>query len=117
MTISMPRGDIYPVTFEIYETDTELTHIDFTQIYMTCKINNNDRTPLFQKSLTGGSIDKLSDGRYRFVIEPEDTDNLQFGDYKFDIELINDNPRIKQTIAGILKLTEETTWAINEVGQ
>ena len=115
MRISMPRGDIYPVSFEIYESEEELTHIDFTQIYMTCKKTNNDRTPLFQKSLTEGSITKLSDGVYQFTIEPEDTNNLQFTEYKFDIELINDDPRIKQTITGTLRLTEETTWAVNEV--
>lgn len=116
MRIIMPRGDLYPVVFQVYETETELTHIDFTQIYMTCKKTNKDRTPLFQKSLTNGDIVKVSDGEYKFSIEPEDTNNLQFGEYTFDIELLNDNPRIKQTITGTLRLSEETTWAINEVG-
>lgn len=116
MRIIMPRGDLYPVRFQVYETETELTHIDFSQIYMTCKRQNTDRTPLFQKSLSGNTIEKLGDGDYQFNIEPEDTNNLQFGEYVFDIELINDNdPRIKQTISGTLRLAEETTWAVNEV--
>lgn len=115
MRIIMPRGDLYPVRFQIYETETEVTHIDFTQIYMTCKRNNNERTPLFQKSLSNGTIVKIDDGDYQFYIEPEDTNGLQYGEYSFDIELINDNPRIKQTIAGTLRLSEETTWAENEV--
>ena len=116
MRISMPRGDLYTVRFQIYENETDITSIDFSQIYMTCKRTNKDRTPLFQKSLTGGTIHKISDGDYTFNIEPEDTNNLQFGEYSFDIELINDsNPRIKQTINGTLKLSEETTWAVNEV--
>ena len=116
MRIIMPRGDLYPVRFQIYETETELTSIDFTQIYMTCKRNNKERTPLFQKSLSAGSIEKIADGDYMFYIEPEDTNNLQFGEYTFDIELINDDPRIKQTMTGTLRLAEETTWAENEVG-
>lgn len=117
MRIIMPRGDLYPVTFQIFDDDTgeEPTHIDFTQIYMTCKKTNKDQTPLFQKSLTTGGISKLDDGVYQFNIEPEDTNNLQFGEYTFDIELINDGmPRIKQTISGTLRLAEETTWASNE---
>ena len=116
MRIIMPRGDLYPVSFQIYETEDDITHIDFTQIYMTCKKSNKDRIPLFQKSLSSGSITKVSDGQYQFMIEPEDTNNLQFGEYDFDIELINDNPRIKQTITGTIRLSEETTWAVNEVG-
>lgn len=116
MRIMMPRGDLYPVRFQVYETDEELTTIDFSQIYMTCKKCNKDRLPLFQKSLSSGTITKIADGDYQFNIEPEDTNNLQFGDYVFDIELINDNnPRIKQTITGVLKIGEETTWAVNEV--
>ena len=116
MKIIMPRGDLYPVRFKIYEDDIDVTHIDLSQIYMTCKRNNKEQEPLFQKSLTSGTILKVGDGDYQFNIEPEDTNNLQFGDYTFDIELINEGePRIKQTITGILKLTEETTWAVNEV--
>lgn len=118
MRIIMPRGDLYPVRFQIYETETEVTHIDFSQIYMTCKRNNRERTPLFQKSLSSGTIIKIGDGDYQFYIEPEDTNNLQYGEYTFDIELINENePRIKQTIGGTLRLAEETTWAENEVRQ
>ena len=116
MRIIMPRGDLYPVRFQIYETATEITHIDFSQIYMTCKKNNKERTPLFQKSLSSGTITKIDDGDYQFFIEPEDTNDLQFGEYVFDIELINDSdPRIKQTVSGTLRLAEETTWAVNEV--
>ena len=114
MRISMPRGDIYPVRFQIYETETEITHIDFTQIYMTCKKCAKDVTPLFQKSLSSGTIVKIDDGDYQFRIEPEDTNNLQFGEYVFDIELIYEN-EIKQTIRGTLRLDEEVTHAINEV--
>ena len=114
MRISMPRGDIYPVRFQIYETETEITHIDFTQIYMTCKKCAKDITPLFQKSLSSGTIEKLADGDYQFRIEPEDTNNLPFGEYVFDIELIYED-QIKQTIFGTLRLCEEATYAVNEV--
>ena len=114
MRIIMPRGDIYPVRFQIYETETDLTTIDFTQIYMSCKKSVNDKNVLFQKSLSSGSIVKIADGDYQFRIEPEDTNNLQFGEYVFDIELIYEN-EIKQTVYGTLRLSEEVTTAANEV--
>lgn len=115
MRINMPRGDLRPVRFQIYEDVKDVSVVDFTQIYMTCKKTNNDETPLFQKSLSAGSITKLGDGDYQFCIEPEDTNDLKYGEYSFDIEIINDEPRIKQTFTGTLNLTPETTWARNEV--
>ena len=110
----MPRGDIYPVSFTVYASETEVSDIDFTQIYMSCKKKVEDRNVLFQKTLTGGTITKLDTGIYQFRIEPEDTNNLKFGDYVFDIELIYEN-EIKQTLYGTLRLSEEVTTAENEV--
>lgn len=115
MRINMPRGDLRTIAFQICDNPEDVTIIDFTQIYMTCKKTNREKTPLFQKSLSGGTIIKTGDGSYQFNIEPEDTNNLQYGEYSFDIEIINDNPRIKQTFAGTLNLTPEVTWAENEV--
>lgn len=115
MRIIMPRGDIYPVRFQIFETEEQQTEIDFTQIYMSCKKSFNDNGVLFQKTLTGGTITKLGPGDYQFKIEPQDTNNLQFGEYVFDIELIYED-EIKQTICGTLRLSEEVTTAKNEVG-
>lgn len=114
MRIIMPRGDIHPVRFQVYETETQITDIDFTQIYMSCKKSIKDKDVLFQKSLSQGSIVKIGNGDYQFRIEPEDTNSLQFGEYVFDIELIYKN-EIKQTIYGTLRLSEEVTTAENEV--
>lgn len=113
----MPRGDLYPVRFQVYDPDDEhVTQVDFSQIYATFKRTSKDKTPLFQKALSRGTIEKINDGDYQFIIEPEDTNSLQYGEYVFDIELINDSdPRIKQTIYGTLRLSDEVTWAENEV--
>ena len=50
---------------------------------------------------------------YTFNIEPEDTDNLDYGTYVFDIELIKTG-EIKQTSVGQFTLTSEVTFAENE---
>lgn len=110
----MPRGDIHPVRFVVYDEDDQVTNIDFTQIYMSCKKSVKDTNVLFQKTLSDGTIVKVGNGDYKFRIEPEDTNNLQFGEYVFDIELIYED-EIKQTICGTLRLSEEVTTAANEV--
>jgi hypothetical protein len=45
---------------------------------------------------------------------PEDTNNLDFGEYMFDIELVIEG-QMKKTFTGRLRLTEESTHATNEV--
>lgn len=119
LSITMPRGDIRPVYFTVYENngdDEEKTMYDgnFDEIYFTVKTGYNKKEYLFQKRLSTGEIELLEDGVYQFVIEPEDTDNLKFGAYVFDIELVAGTD-IKQTFTGDLTLTNESTHVYNEV--
>lgn len=116
MYIEMPRGDIRPITFGVYEPDGHTkSDIVFTEIYFTCKRFAIDDDYLFQKRLTDGSIVRLDNGDYSLRIMPEDTNDLMFDtEYAIDIEILYYD-QIKQTTAGRLKLTEETTAAQNEV--
>ena len=112
MEIVMPRGDLRRVTFSVLDTDGQPYDGTLSEIFVTVKDNFRQKNARFQKTLTGGDITDLSEGEYRFTIEPEDTDGLSFGQYAFDIEVIGEN--IKQTFTGILRLTEEATHACNE---
>lgn len=107
MQISMPRGDRRGVEFTVDGAEG----ITFTEIYVTAKKRFGDRDALWQKRLTEGGVTATGDG-YAFVIEPEDTDKLAFGEYVFDIELVADG--VKETHTGALELTEEATHAGNE---
>lgn len=114
MIISMPRGDIRDVRFTIHNYEThEPSDIDFDEIYVSFKTSTNSPNLLFQKKLTDGTVTKEEVGVYQFRIEPEDTDNLKIGTYAFDIELVYEN-LIKQTTVGVLEITPEVTFAINE---
>lgn len=118
MSITMPRGDIRAVYFTVYNNSNgngEKTVYDegFDEIYFTVKTGYNKAEYLFQKRLSTGDIELMEDGVYQFVIEPEDTDNLKFGAYVFDIELVAGTD-IKQTFTGSLTLTNEATHASNE---
>ncbi len=115
MSISMPRGDIRPVYFTVHNRDEDNTQYEgtFDEIYFTVKTNYNKTEYLFQKRLSEGTIELMDDGVYQFVIEPEDTDNLKFGSYVFDIQLLAGTD-IKQTFVGTLTLTNEATHRANE---
>lgn len=114
MKISMPRGDIRQVSFVVTGDPEIVSSITFDEIYFTVKKSFRNAEFLFQKKLSDGSIEKIGDCSYMFTIESSDTDNLSIGSYVFDIELISGSD-IKQTSVGTLELTNEVTFASNEV--
>lgn len=114
MRITMPRGDIRPVRFVVYNASGEISDVNFDEIYFTVKKSFNNEDFLIQKRLSNGTIEADADRGYVFTIEPEDTNMLKVGRYVFDIELVSGTD-IKQTIVGELELTNEVTYASNEV--
>ena len=109
----MSRGDIRYVRFIINDPDGSATTVDFTEIYFTVKRTAVDRAYQFQKKLSNGGITKLDDGDYQVKIEPQDTGNMAYGDYKFDVQVIYEN-ELKETFVGKFILTEEITFNENE---
>lgn len=116
MMITIPRGDIRPIRFQVYDLQTgDLSQVDFTEIYVTLKKTIHDRDYVFQKKLSDGGVEKIDVGDYQFRLVGEDTDSLDFNkSYPFDIELIYEN-EIKQTEYGKLEITPEVTCRWNEV--
>lgn len=112
MKITMPRGDIRRVEFSVVDSTDQIFDKDFDEIYMTVKKSYNETDSLFQKKLSDGSIQKEGDSYY-FTIKSEDTADLKYGQYVFDIELVRGDV-LKQTFLGSIKLTEEATHAANE---
>ena len=112
MQISLPRGDIRNVRFQV--KDGSEVYTDFTEIYFTVKKNYKTDEVLIQKKLSDESItlDPVS-GYFSFKFSPEDTNNLTYGTYVFDIEL-NKGDVIKQTSLGELTITEEVTFSKDE---
>lgn len=114
MYIEMPRGDYRPFCFLLKNKDGTELNLDVDEIYITFKKDTfNLSKILFQKTLSNGDIVKDANG-YHFAIMPEDTEELQYKEYVFDIEICNENPFIKQTIVGKLKLTDEVTHKKDE---
>lgn len=113
MTIRMPRGDIRLERFVVNNRDDTVTNIDFTEIYFTVKKSSKNIDFLFQKRLSAGEIIKLADGDYQVKIESDDTSDLSYGNYKFDIQLVYGN-QLKETFVGDFVITDEITFKENE---
>ena len=79
-TIQLTRGDTARLTITIQNdldgNDYEVAPTD--TLKLTIKKTVNDSKPAVQKTVTGYS---------QFYIEPEDTKDLSFGKYLYDVEL------------------------------
>lgn len=112
LSISMARGDIFMFPFGLY-IDNELATEEMDHVYFTVKRSHYDHDFLFQKKTSDGSLVSDGEGGYVVTINPEDTDQLDFGEYEFDIEVVK-LPEIKKTFCGVLYLTDEVTHRNNE---
>ena len=114
MEIRMARGDLETRSFTLKNKDKTVWSTEPDEIYFTVKKTAEDHDFLFQKRVSDGTIVKLETGKYQFTIEPEDTDNFEYGTYEFDIEVVKNNS-VKKTFCGKLVVTKEVTHHYNEV--
>ena len=103
--IKMVRGDTFSFGIE-YAFDDESSQ-DLETCYFSCKKNPNDEEYIFQKSLSDG-ISKVSNGKYRVRVAPEDTDDVEVGNYLYDLEF-GLNGDIFTIIKGILTIENDVT--------
>lgn len=112
MNIKLNRGDTKQLKFNVLDkSKKQIT--DFTEIYFTLKKNHVTSNVLIQKKLSNGGIKLGEDNYYHFVLNSEDTANLDYDTYVFDIELIIGNT-YKKTYLGTLSLDKEVTFNVNE---
>lgn len=114
MDLEFPRGDNQNLVIDLVDkTGNKIVLGNDEMMYMTVKKNSRDKEYLFQKRL-GDGIEKREDGKYVISIFPEDTNNLDYGSYGYDIELKLGSV-VKTLGIYTLTLTEEYTHAGNEV--
>ena len=106
------RGDTKRYYFQRLNADGDPITERPDKLYFTVKKKTTDKVVLIQKTLDDMQVD--DDGTYHFTIEPEDTDELKYMNYVFDIEVITDG--VKTTIAkGGFTIEDEVTFAEDEV--
>ena len=117
MKIELVQGD----TSKIYKfqridiNDKVITTLP-QKMWITFKENCTCEEPLFQKSLDNGITYNKEDNFYRFQIQSEDTADLPYGIYGFDIAIINEQGE-KRTLLrdGTLEILRHYTGKNNEV--
>ncbi len=104
------RGDTSKFKFSRKDNQgNTITHIA-NNIYFSVKENCNTNKLVIQKTIEDMTFDN---GVYTFTIDGADTDELYYGSYKYDLEVIEDD--YKQTISiGDFIIEEEVTFTSNE---
>ncbi len=113
--IEFPRGDTYPYGFHLVDKNKQPINItdNETEIYFTVKKNQNISEPIFQKKFSNGDIQLGGDGFYYLFINPDDTNELKYGSYGYDVT-IKSGALVSTQIIGTITLTSEYTHKVNE---
>lgn len=101
------RGDTMPFKVKLINKNGDsINENDIDTLFVTCRQLPSKTSPiLFQKQLSDITIE----GKYiHITFNPEDTENLDYGTYYFDIE-ITLNSGYRKTKLYEFELTEETT--------
>lgn len=104
------RGDTGKYKFRRRNADGNIIGTKADAIYFTIKKDAYTDDFVLQKTLEDMEFDE--DYYYHFTIAPEDTDDLDYGTYRYDIEVVQDGN--KTTTVGEFVLKEEVTFASNE---
>jgi hypothetical protein len=107
----MVRGDSKAYKFQRKDREGNILTDTPTTLFFTVKTSFKTQEYVLQKNLENMYI--TQDGYWHFVLNPEDTEDLPYGKYCWDIQVVQDG--FKTTIArGYLVLTDESTWEVNE---
>lgn len=109
------RGDNKTFKFQRKDQNGNVILTKPDEVYFTVKKCCAMEAALIQKTLKSETIsfDAVS-GWYSFELLPKDTDNLTYGEYGFDIEIIVGNKK-KTILVDTLVVKEEVTHACNEI--
>lgn len=116
MIIEITQGDDSPIyKFQRKNLNQEIITTKAQNAYVTIKKNTYTKKYLFQKRLDDETITfNESDNFYRFQIKSEDTQDLPYGKYKFDIAIKDENGDKKTLKKGTLEVVEHCTFKENE---
>ena len=115
--IEIIRGDNKTFKFQRKTEQGQVITDEPNEMYITFKTNDVINDYVIQKvySKEEISFDDLT-GFWSFELEPKDTNNLSYGEYLFDIEIITEENKVKTICEGSLMVNPEITFASNEGG-
>lgn len=96
--LSMIRGDTEAITVSCTDQDNiKIPFVPGDTVYFTVKLNTGTATKLISKVIT-----VFTEGNAVIDIEPEDTKDLQYKVYKYDIQLVSQLGRVTTLVAPAL---------------
>lgn len=113
--IELIQGDVSPIfKFQRKYSDGTVIPTLPQKMWITFKKNSNCNESLFQKTLEDGIT--FEEGYYKFQLFSEDTYELNYGVYGFDIAIINEQGEKKTLLNdGELEIVRHYTKKRNEV--
>ena len=115
MDFEFPRGDTKPLLkFKLKDkegNDIELSNTD--KLYFTVKKDAYSTDVVVQKT-RGNGITITDDGYIHVRLEADDTAELDYGTYGFDISIKTASGIVKTLTIGTITLTEEYTFKGDE---
>lgn len=112
MDIEFTRGDTQFLRFQLKDGEGNIIGLtESDNLYFTVKQNQNSQEILIQKKYPE-SIN-YAEGYFNFTLNSEDTSNLPYGTYQYDIEL-KSGEYVKTLGFGSITLTEEITHRRDE---
>ena len=105
--ISMTRGDSEIIKVTIKDTlGNIIPLVTGDTIYLTVRESMLSPTKIIEKIVT-----EFDDGQALIIINPEDTNNLRFTSYVYDIQLTKENGSVKTIITpSNFTITGEVTY-------
>lgn len=114
MDFEFTRGDTKVFKFKLKDKNGEDLKLASTdKLYFTVKTNANSTERIMQKTLGNGIILK-DDGYYYVTINSEDTAELNYSTYGYDVEIKTGTGIVKTLLVGTITLTEEFTFRRDE---
>lgn len=112
MDLEFTRGDTQFLKFQLKDgLNNPIQPAVEDNIYFTVKQNQNSSKILIQKKYPESM--EYTDGYFNFVLNSEDTSELNYGTYQYDIEL-KSGDYVKTLGFGSITLTEEITHRRDE---
>lgn len=112
--LNIIRGDTKYYKFKrINKLDGNIITTIPDKMCFTVKFDYNVEDVLIQKTLDNEIKFDEENSYYYFTILPEDTNNLPYGKYVYDIE-ITEKSKVTTIAIGEIELTEEVTFASNK---
>lgn len=108
------RGDTQVIGgFQFVDEEGNILKLDDAdEMYFTLKKTYKANDYIIQKKLSKGEI-QYQDGCYYLILEHDDTANMKYGTYVYDIQIVS-RGFVRTPILGTITLTEEATFKSNE---